>query len=277
MSDTGSPDSARGQDIAVRPRHRHLRKQLLVGAVVAAVAAGGASALLMASAGHPPTPFGTVTHALASTSANSYRFTLVSTVKAGGREARSDLVSGAYDPRARLGTELLVARTSRGAPVRMRIRFISRYVYTQEGPGSGFGKPWNKSPIPSVRADAMPENDVYGFVTDEPVSPVELSAVLRSAGKVREAGSASGPGWTGTRYAFTARFPGELESDSGTVDIDQRGRVRRLVTITRRGIHGVITIDTDLTFGNFGAAVPVTAPPASDVGYTSKPYSGYLF
>jgi hypothetical protein len=275
--ETGSPGSAREPGTAARPRHPHRRKQLLAAAVVAAVAAGGTTALLMANARHRPTPFATVTGALASTSADSYSFTLDSTVKLGGSEARSDVVSGAYDPRHGLGTELLAARASRSAPVRIQIRFISRYVYTQEAPGSGFGKPWDKSLIPSARADAMPGNDVYGFVTDEPVSPAELSGVLRSGGTVREVGSASGPGWTGTRYAFTARFPGARESDRGTVDIDQQGRVRRLVTITTQGTHGVITTDRDLTFGNFDASVPVTAPPTSQVGYTSRPYSGFLF
>ena len=73
------------------------------------------------------------------------------------------------------------------------------------------------------------------------------------------------------------RFPGLNETVSGTVDIDQQGRVRRLVTITTQGRYGKVTTDTDLTFGNFGAPVPVTAPPASQVGYTGTPYSGYFF
>ena len=274
---TGSPRSARAQGTAARPRYRHLRKQLLAAAVAIAAVAGGTTALLMRTAGHPPTAFTTVISALASTSADSYSFTLDSTAKFRGSEVRSDVVSGAYDPRHGHGTELLTTGTSPGGPVRIQIRFASGYVYTQVPPGSGFGKPWNKSPVPSARADAMPGNDVYGFVTDEPVSPAELSGVLRPAGTVREVGSAAGPGWTGTRYAFTARFPGAQESVSGTVDIDQQGRVRRLVTITAQGTQGRITTDRDLTFGNFGAPVPVTAPPASQVGYTSKPYSGFLF
>jgi hypothetical protein len=272
---TGSPPSARGPGTAARLRHRHLRKPMLAAAVAAAAAAGGTAALLTASAGHPPTAFTTVTSALANTSADSYSFTLDSTVRFRGREVHSDVVSGAYDPRHGLGTELLATRTSRGGPVRIQIRFTGRYVYTQVAPGSGFGKPWNKSPVPS--AGAMPGYDVYGFVSDQPVRPVELSAVLRSAGTVREVGPVSGPGWTGTRYAFTARFPGAQESVSGTVDIDQQGRLRRLVTITTQGVHGRITTDRDLTFGNFGAPVPVTTPPASQVGYTSKPYWGFFF
>jgi hypothetical protein len=273
--ETGSPPSARGPGTAARLRHRHLPKPMLAVAVAAAAAAGGTTALLMALDGHPPAAFTTVTSALANTSADSYRFTLDSTVKFRGREVHSDVVSGAYDPRHRLGTELLATRTSQGAPVRIQIRFASRYVYTQVAPGSDFGKPWNKSPVPS--AGAMPGYDVYGFVSDQPVRPVELSGVLRSAGTVREVGSASGSGWTGTRYAFTTLFPNVSESVSGTVDIDEQGRLRRLVTITTQGTHRRLTTDRDLTFGNFGAPVPVTAPPASQVGYTSKPYLGFFF
>lgn len=273
---TGSPRRAREQGAAARPRRRHLRKLMLAAAVATAAAAGGTTALLTASAGHPPTALATVTSALANTAAGSHSFTLDSTVKFRGRELHSDVVSGAYDPGHRAGTELLATRTSRGAPVRIQIRFTGRYVYTQVAPGSGFGKPWNKSPVPPAAA-AMPGYDIYGFVTDQPVSPAELSAVLRSAATVRQVGSASGPGWTGTRYAFTARFPGAQESVSGTVDMDRQGRVRRLVTITTQGRRGRITTDRDLTFGNFGAPVPVTAPPASQVGYTSTPYLGYLF
>jgi hypothetical protein len=274
---TGSPRSAREQGTAARLRPRHLRKRVLAAAVATAAAAGGTTALLMASAGHPPAALATVASALADTSAGSYSFSLHSTVRFRGNVMHSVVVDGAYDPRHGLGTELLATRTPRGARVRMQIRFIRRYVYAQEAPGSGFRKPWNESPVPSARADAMPGNDVYGFVTDQPVTPAELSGVLRSAGTVREAGHVSGQGWTGTRYAFTARFPGAQESVSGTVDIDEQGRLRRLVTITRQGTHGRITTGRDLTFGNFGAPVPVTAPPASQVGYTSKPYLGFFF
>jgi hypothetical protein len=272
---TGSLRSAREQGTAARLRHRHLRKHILAAALAIAAAAGVTTALLMVSASHPPTALATVTRALAVTSAGSYSFHLDSTVKYEGRELHSDVVSGSYDPRDGLGAELL-AGTSQGAPVRIQIRFTGRYVYTQVARGSGFGKPWNKSPVPPAAA-AMPAQDVYGFVTDQPVSPAELSGVLRSAGTVRELGSASGPGWTGTRYAFTARFPAAHESVTGTVDIDQQGRVRRLVTLTTQGTHGRLTTDRDLTFSNFGAPVTVTAPPASQVGYTSTPYWGFFF
>lgn len=274
MQEQTTRQTARELGTAVRPRRWHLRKQLLAAAVTAAAAAGVTAALLTASAGRPPTASAVVTSALARTAAGSYSFTLDATFNYMGHETRSDVVSGAYDPKHRLGTELLTAGTPHGAPARVQVRFTSGYVYTQTPPGSGLGKPWNKAPV--LSAGSMPQYDIYWFATDHPVSPAELSVVLRSA-RMREAGSASGPGWTGTRYAFAARFPAAYESVSGTVDIDNQGRVRRVATATTQGTHGRVTTDRDLTLGNFGAPVPVTLPPASQVGYTSTPYLGYLF
>lgn len=271
---TGSPRGAREQGTTA-PRHRNVRKRVLVAAAVTVAAAGGTAALLTASASHAPTAFTTLTGALARTSADSYSFALDSTVKFRGSEVHSDVVSGAYDPRHGLGTEELATRTAQGTSERAHVRFIGRYVYTQVAPASGFGKPWNKSPVPPA-GDARPGYDLYGFVTDQPVSPAEAYAVLRSAGTVREEGAASGPGWTGTRYAFTARLPAR-ESVTGTVDVDQQGRVRRLATITTQGRQGRLTTYRDIRFGNFGAPVPAAAPSASQVGYTSTPYWGFLF
>jgi len=189
----------------------------------------------------------------------------------------ADVVSGAFDPRHGLGTELLAARQPQ-RPVTAQIRFLGRYVYTRVSGSSTFRKPWDKAPVPPEAGDGIPPRyEIYGFVTDRPVSPATLSGALRSAGTVREAGSASGPGWTGTRYKFTVRFPEGRQSLTATVELDQQGRVRRLVTITTQGKQGDITTDRDLTFGGFGAPVPVTAPPASQVAYTSRPYWGFLF
>ena len=38
-----------------------------------------------------------------------------------------------------------------------------------------------------------------------------------------------------------------------------------------------VSKDRDLTFGDFGAPVPVITPPASQVKYTSRPYWGFFF
>lgn len=106
----------------------------------------------------------------------------------------SDVVSGAFDPRHELGTESLTT-SYENHPVRAQIRFVGKYVYTWVSPGSGLGtvgkrKPWNKALVPPVEAKGAQEIDLYGFVSDQPVSPAELSGLLRSAGAVRDAGPA---------------------------------------------------------------------------------------
>jgi hypothetical protein len=57
--------------------------------------------------------------------------------------------------------------------------------------------------------------------------------------------------------------------------VDMQGRVRRLMTTTTQ--KSGLTTYRDLTFGDFGAPVLATAPPASQVQYTSSPYWGFYF
>jgi hypothetical protein len=254
------------------------RTRVLVSAgVIAAGAAAVTVALVAASASHRPSALAPLTSALVKTSADSYNFTLDTTVQLQGREMRSDVVSGAFDPEHEVGAELLLTSRTAQRPVRAQIRFVGQYVYTWVSPGSGMGtigKPWNKAPLPPLRADELPGDEVYGFVTDRPVSPAELSGALGSAGTVRDEGSASGPGWTGTKYTFTASFSEARETINGTEYVDQQGRVRRVVTVTT---HGALTTDRDLILGNFGAPVSATAPLASQTKYTSNPFWGFYF
>jgi hypothetical protein len=265
----GSP--WRGTAMRRRGRRRHTRALVAVGVIVGA--AGVAAALLATSDSGEPSALAVVTGALTKTSATSYSFSLDSTVQVRGEKTNSDVVSGAVDPGRELGTEELAVTGQR--PAQAQIRFIGGYVYTRVSPGSAFpsvGRPWDKAPVPPVGTNEMP--GAYGFVSDQLVSPAELSAMLQSEATVRNAGPASGPGWTGTGYTFTARLFDGQESVTGTVYIDRRGQVRRLATIT---IQGVVTTDRDLTFGDFGAPVPVSAPPADQAKYTSTPYWGFYF
>lgn len=274
---TGLPRHMREEGAAAR-RHGRRWIRVLVAAGAAMAAAGVTVALLTASASHAPSALAAVTSAVVKTSAVSYNFSLDTTVQFAGREFRSDVVTGAFDPRRELGAELLTTRGVQVHPARAQIRFIGKYVYTWVSPGSGLvtlGKPWNKGPVAPPGSDVLPLGELYGFSTEQPVSPAELLGVLRSAATVRDEASASGPGWTGTRYAFAARL-GARESVSGTVYVDQQGRVRRLVTTTTEGVK--LTTDRDLTFGDFGAPVRGTPPPASQVKYTSgRPYWGFFF
>ena len=219
-----------------------------------------------------------VTSAVTKTSAESYHFSLNMTVEFGGSEARSDVVTGALDPGHDLGVELMTARERDSPTVQAQVRFIGKYVYTWASSGSGLGTPWNKAPVPLPGTDVLPPmDDLYGFSSEQPVSPAELLAVLQSADTVRDEGPASGPGWTGIRYVFTARISAQ-EILSGTVYVDQQGQVRRLMTTTRQGAKLGVTTVRDLTFSDFGVPVPVAAPPASQVTYTNgRPYLGFFF
>jgi hypothetical protein len=255
---------------------RRMRLLVAAGAVTAVAAAGVTAVLVTQPASGGRSALAAVTSAVARSSTESYSFSLESTVRFAGREINSDVVTGAFDPRHELGAELLTVRGLRSA--KARIRFVGKYVYTWLARGSGLktiGKPWDKATVPSSAADVLPVGDRYGFSSARPVSPAELLVILRSAATVRDDGPASGPGWTGTRYAFKARLSARY-SVSGTAYVDQQGQVRRLVTTTTQGMK--LTMSRDLTFGAFGTPVSVTAPPASQVTYTSgKPYWGFFF
>jgi hypothetical protein len=99
------------------------------------------------------------------------------------------------------------------------------------------------------------------------VSPQDLLGLLQSVSQVHQTGTASGHGWTGTAYSFTFTrdFGGPLHlvlRVKGTVGVDRGGRVRQLdadysIGKTRQR--------SEMTFGDFGAPVSVSTPPASEV------------
>jgi hypothetical protein len=277
-TDQPQQDAAAGRP----PSRRRTYALTAAGAVaVAAVAAGVTVALRPGPAA--PAPIAAVTTALARTSAQSYTFSLDTTVQIQARRTlNSDTVSGAFDPQHNRSTELLTARSS-GQTQRAQIRFIGANLYTSVSPGGGFGKLWDETPVKAAAAGAMPPGDLYGFVSDQPVSPAALTVVLQAPGAaVRDAGPASGPGWSGTRYTFTARLYDGRESVTGTAYVDQQGRVRRLLTTTAekgaRAGKTLLTTDRVITFGDFGAPVPVAAPPASQTkSTTGQPYWGFYF
>ena len=79
--------------------------------------------------------------------------------------------------------------------------------------------------------------------------------------------TASGPGWTGTKYGFSVTAPKNIAGARGTIDVDSQGQVRRmLVTLTYAvGAEVHFTCVEDVSYSDFGAPVKVTAPPASQV------------
>jgi hypothetical protein len=277
-------DLLRGVREQAAARHRHRRRvRVLVSAGAVAVAGGVAAAatLLGTSVTNPPSALAAVTSAMVKTSAQSYRFILSLSIR--HREpaiVQHVVVTGAFDPRHERGAELLTGRSPIGTHVTVtaQLRFIGKDLYTWASPKSvlgSIGKPWDEAPIPPPGTDASPGSELSGNAFERPISPAGLLGVLRSAVAVRYVGPASGPGWTGSKYAFTAHpgFPGDTVA--GNVYVDQQGRVRGLATITTLRTAGLSTpsrTETEhLTFGDFGGPVRVTAPPASQVKQTSTP------
>jgi hypothetical protein len=128
------------------------------------------------------------------------------------------------------------------------------------------GKTWLRVPtLRTIDVSAL-ELIVIGGSTNGLglVDPQNLLALLQNSSQVRERGPASGPGWTGTAYTFTARLTtrGPMHitlSSAGTVDVDTQGRVRQLdATQTLGQTKRTVRV----TFGDFGLAVSVSPPPA---------------
>jgi hypothetical protein len=258
-------------------RRRRVRTLVPAGAVVAL---GGAIALaltLTATVASAPSALAAVTAAAAKTSALSFRVTYTMTqvsTSAADYNGVPVRITGVFDPGRGLGEE-----ETAGYSV-LHIRIVGGHVYVELA-GSRFahvrerishGKLWLESLLPPERDPTF--DLVRGFNGDEPIGPSALLGILKSAASVQAEGSASGPGWTGAKYAFTERLeyasPGETVS--GTVYVDDQGHVRRMVTNDRRmvtndttGTKDTITTTFDVTFGDFGVRVSVAAPPASQV------------
>jgi len=169
------------------------------------------------------------------------------------------------------------------------VRYVGRYMYVSvteamrkayEAAGRRAvpaGKTWLRLPVPEQINVPTIELIVIGGSTNGlgQVDPQNLLALLQNSSQVSEQGPVSGPGWTGTAYAFTAsvttRGPLHLTlSSTGTVDVDKQGRVRQLDATQTFGQN---KRKVQVTFGDFGLAVSVNLPPASE---TYTPPAGNL-
>jgi hypothetical protein len=213
----GSDDVPPGIDLlrgvreqaAARRRHRRRMRVLVPAGAVAGVVAVAAT-LLGTSVANPPSALAAVTSAMVKTSAQSYRFSMNGslTLPSIGLTQHFAL-TGAIDPQHERGTELVTGGPLRGTHtyVTEQLRFIGKNLYTWVSPASGVrsvGKPWDEAPIPAPDTRASPGSELRGNTFEQPISPAELLGALRSAAAVRYVGPASGPGWTGSKYGFTA-------------------------------------------------------------------------
>ena len=232
-----------------RDRTRRTRGRVVLSAGAAAAAAVGTAVAL--TIGSAPPALATVTSALTRTLTQSYHLT--------------EQDSGYYIGNGRITDRSVDTCTSTADPVRhlkqtscsdgSASREVGGYAYRYFINPLRPGKHWQR--IPTACQAHLPA--INGFIT---ATPQQMLSEIKKADKVTVAGPASGPGWTGTRYAFSGRAAQRVRI-SGTVDVDQQGRARSLVlTIGSGGPGRVFVLAQALMFSDFGARVTITPPPA---------------
>ncbi|MEU7859608.1 hypothetical protein [Nonomuraea sp. NPDC049141] len=226
-------DRPAGIDLMPTPPKRGLARVLVPIASLAAAVVLGAFVLILPSS--QSSAQAQVAAAVENTGQESYRLHCVSGAKT---------FDGAFDPVQRVG---VITRVGDGAET----RFVGDLMYSRE-PGEA---KWMVSPRVDEELKKAPA--AVGLVKLAPLDPQAALQRLRSATDIRESGSAAGQGWTGRRFAFSL---GDAEDLTGSVDVDDQGRVRRLEFVFGDTGHRNV-----MDFNDFGASVTVTAPPADQV------------
>jgi hypothetical protein len=241
--------AARRQD-----RSRRTRKGAVLSAGITAAAATVTAVTL--TAGSAPPALVAVTSALTSTLSQSYHVVQQTNeydTDNGQVKAYHYTCSGAADP----VRQLLAMSCSEDTAVRE----VGGYTYRLlAGPATGHpdGKPWIRE-----TAGFSPGLDFVGI--DILHTAQQLLAEIKKEATVTVAGPASGPGWTGTRYAYSNPKYGI----SGTVTVDKQGRVRAMTGTLRDTVKSrTVVVEQILTFSDFGVPVTVTPPPADQTFIT---------
>ncbi|MBV9382672.1 MAG: hypothetical protein JOY82_28140 [Streptosporangiaceae bacterium] len=284
--------------LRARRARRARARAVMSTATAGSVAAGTFFALTATGA---PSALAQVASAASRTAAQSYSVTAVTTTGETGvrgvqwRPIGRQQISAQFDPARRVGEQT--------ASDGVQIRYIGDYEYIRE-PSAVHGRSWLKTRELSV---AEPRTESGQALFDSllrlsQVYPQNLLRTLQSAGRVRAAGGASGPGWSGTRYEIAASTPqyvfeltpsrhprarmvkiGEAVTTSGSVDVDRQGRVRRIDVTVRTPLpygrpngamsaRGALVTAIQMTLGDFGAPVSVAAPPPNET--TTQPGTG---
>lgn len=276
-------DMPPGIDLLGAVRKRQAARGTRAKVAAGALSVAAATALVvggMAAFGGSAAPAGpsaraaqaAVLTAVTKTSLQSYRVTITTTTQVSGGPHRQIRTSGSgeFDPVRRVG-ELNGGR----------LRIIDRHIYVDLGSTPMLrrllgGKTWLRITDPfGTKPSKLDPLTFQAPQTLGQITAQDLLTLLKRATGVHRVGPASGPGWTGTEYAFAMTNPigaGATKgtfSVRGTVGVDQQARVRDLrmtTTISFPGVGpGPVTTRSAVTFGDFGVPVSVTAPPPSQV------------
>jgi hypothetical protein len=249
-----------------RVRRQRLRRRVLVPALatLTTTCVIAVAALVASVVTGTPSAQARVAAAAGRTATEGYRVRIVSTKsdKAPASSSATQTSEGVFDPARRTGRLLLQGQG-------LEARFVGDMAYTElPTRARSNGKRWlahKRSLDPNV---AMP-----GFVQLTKLAwqdPQQVLARLRSAAVVHEQGRIAGDGWSGRRYAFELTADKAVKSATrvtGTVDVDQAGRVRRLEVTDRLTTNAGQdrTLRTVMEFRDYGAHETVLAPPAGEV------------
>jgi hypothetical protein len=258
----GPPESGLLEAVRRRARRQRVRRRVLVPSLasltLAAVIAVAAFATSVVTGAGTPSAQARVAAAAGRTASESFR---VRMIRSGKGFERQQVMEGFFDPGRNTGRLLANG---------VEVRYVGDMVYSKLPAGTtSVGKRWVAVRRASLRVDQpLPPIAIVkvGFW-----DPQEALALLRSAFSVHEQRRVSGDGWSGRRYAFDLR-DGKLAKDNlamtGTVDVDESGRVRRLdVTVLVQAASGqnVLNFRTVMEFRDYGAHETVSAPPAAEI------------
>jgi hypothetical protein len=246
-----------------RDRARRRRRRAVLSAGVAVTAATVAAVTLTIGSAMPARSAAPARSALVSaltrTLAQSYHYTASEVGIPKGRSTKDyhQTCTGETDP----VRYLQAVSCSDGSRLREvgggnQFGYAYSYVYTYAPGTPSFtrhpGRPWVEIKIP---------HEQYGSPFDT-ATPWMMLGYIKEFAKITVVGPASGPGWTGTRYAFSGpKGPTAIwRKFHGTMDVDQQGLARRFV-VTMRNSEGFEVFTEIVTYSDFGARVTVTPPP----------------
>jgi hypothetical protein len=266
-ADDGPPETDLLDKVRRRVRQQRRRRRVLVPSLATLIAASvlAVAALVASVVTGTPSAQARVAAAAGRTATDGYRVRIISTTsdKKLASSSTTRASEGVFDPAQRTGRLLLQG-------LGLEVRFVGDMVYTEVPAGARpNGKRWvahQRSFDPDLAMPAFVELTKLAWQ-----DPQQALARVRSAATVHEQGRVAGDGWRGHRYAFELTDDKQFKRGTrvtGTVDVDQAGRVRRLeVTdqLTTNTGRAAGTLRTVMEFRDYGAHETVSAPPTGQV------------
>jgi hypothetical protein len=251
-----------------RVARRRVRRRVLAAslATLSAATAIAVASLLVPVGTGTPSAQARVAAAAGRTATEGYRVRIeYSSGEKGATEAAtSSRMEAVFDPARRTGRVRLPGQG-------LEVRFVGGMVY-RELPAAlrRDGKRWLAQEYSLDPGRDVPP--LAGLVKLAWQDPQRELARLRSAAAVRELGRVAGGGWSGHRYAFELPIGKNVVPSrvTGTVDVDQAGRVRRLEVL----VHPAGSVRVVMEFRDYGARETVQAPPADQVAPATRWHRG---